>query len=80
MEFIQKFPPKEAENLPLWQCISFQALPAELRKEAAHEVTTVGTGLCRRWLSSSHTLGELESLVSISLNDSTHSLAVDNTV
>nr|KAF6396244.1 hypothetical protein HJG63_001762 [Rousettus aegyptiacus] len=22
VEFIQKFPPKAAENLPLWQCIS----------------------------------------------------------
>uniref|UniRef100_A0A2K6FXW1 Uncharacterized protein n=1 Tax=Propithecus coquereli TaxID=379532 RepID=A0A2K6FXW1_PROCO len=62
VEFIQKFSPKEAENLPLWQCISFQALPAELRKQTAHEITKVCTAECRKWLSSSRTLGELESL------------------
>uniref|UniRef100_A0A2K5CCT8 FIGNL1 interacting regulator of recombination and mitosis n=1 Tax=Aotus nancymaae TaxID=37293 RepID=A0A2K5CCT8_AOTNA len=62
LEFIQRFSPKAAENLPLWQHISFQALPAELRKQTVHDVTTVGTAECRKWLSSSHTLGELESL------------------
>ncbi|XP_033055490.1 uncharacterized protein C1orf112 homolog isoform X3 [Trachypithecus francoisi] len=62
LEFIHKFSPKEAENLPLWQHISFQALPAELRKQTVHEVSTVGTAECRKWLSSSRTLGELESL------------------
>jgi hypothetical protein len=63
VEFIQKFSPKEAENLPLWQYISFQAFSAELRKQTAHEVTKVGTAQCRKWLGSSRTLEELESLV-----------------
>ncbi|XP_064450409.1 FIGNL1-interacting regulator of recombination and mitosis isoform X4 [Mirounga angustirostris] len=62
VEFIQKFSPKAAENLPLWQYISLQALPAELRKQAAREVTRVGIARCQEWLSSSRTLGELESL------------------
>ncbi|XP_020026632.1 FIGNL1-interacting regulator of recombination and mitosis isoform X2 [Castor canadensis] len=62
VEFIQKFSPKEAENLPLWQYISFQAFSAELRKQTAHEVTKVGTAQCRKWLGSSRTLEELESL------------------
>nr|XP_019571939.1 PREDICTED: uncharacterized protein C1orf112 homolog isoform X2 [Rhinolophus sinicus] len=62
MEFIQKFPPKEAENLSLWQYISFQALPAELRRETAQEVCRVGAAQCRRWLSSGRTVAELESL------------------
>nr|XP_004658950.2 uncharacterized protein C1orf112 homolog isoform X1 [Jaculus jaculus] len=62
MEFIQKFSPKEAENLALWQYISFQALSAKLRKQVAHEVTRVSTAQCRKWLSSSYTLRELESL------------------
>ncbi|XP_037681306.1 uncharacterized protein C1orf112 homolog isoform X2 [Choloepus didactylus] len=62
VEFIQKFSPKEAENLPLWQYISFQALSADIRKQTASEVTRVSIALCRKWLSSSHTLGELESL------------------
>ncbi|XP_017651556.1 uncharacterized protein C1orf112 homolog isoform X1 [Nannospalax galili] len=62
VEFFQKFSPKEAENLPLWQYISFHALSADLRKEAACEVTRVCLAQCRKWLSSSQTLGELEFL------------------
>ncbi|XP_047376413.1 uncharacterized protein C1orf112 homolog isoform X2 [Sciurus carolinensis] len=62
VEFIQKFPPKEAENLPVWQCISFQALSADLRRQAVCEVATVGTAQCRKWLGSSCTLRELGSL------------------
>ncbi|XP_058516596.1 FIGNL1-interacting regulator of recombination and mitosis isoform X1 [Ochotona princeps] len=62
VEFIQKFSPKETENLRLWQYLSFQALSAELRKQTADEVAAVGIAQCRKWLSSSHTLGELESL------------------
>ncbi|VFV32989.1 Hypothetical predicted protein [Lynx pardinus] len=62
VEFIQKFSPREAENLSLWQCISFQALPAELRKQAAQEVVGVGIARCTEWLSDSRTLGELDSL------------------
>uniref|UniRef100_H0X1Y9 FIGNL1 interacting regulator of recombination and mitosis n=2 Tax=Otolemur garnettii TaxID=30611 RepID=H0X1Y9_OTOGA len=62
VEFIQKFSPKEAENLPLWQCISFQALSVELRKQTVHEVIRAGIAECKKWLSSSRTLGELESL------------------
>ncbi|CAK6439536.1 unnamed protein product [Pipistrellus nathusii] len=60
VEFIQKFSPKEAENLPLWQYISFQAFPAELRKQTAHEVVSVGVAQGRRWLGGSRTVGELE--------------------
>ncbi|XP_044940499.1 uncharacterized protein C1orf112 homolog isoform X1 [Mustela putorius furo] len=62
VEFVQKFSPKAAENLPLWQCISLQALPAELRKGAVCDVTRVGITRCREWLSSRRTWGELESL------------------
>ncbi|XP_069865248.1 FIGNL1-interacting regulator of recombination and mitosis-like isoform X1 [Dipodomys merriami] len=62
VEFIKKFSPKEAENLPVWQCISLQALCGEVRKQAAHAITRVGTAQCRRWLSTSPTLGELQSL------------------
>ncbi|XP_037362407.1 uncharacterized protein C1orf112 homolog isoform X1 [Talpa occidentalis] len=62
MEFIQKFSPKAAENLLLWQYISFQALPAELRKQAACEVSRAGTAQCRGWLSGRHTMGEFVSL------------------
>ncbi|XP_023574995.1 uncharacterized protein C1orf112 homolog isoform X3 [Octodon degus] len=62
VEFIQKFSPKEAENLSLWKYISFQALPTEFRKQTTQEVTRVGTVQCRKWLSGSHTLGDLESL------------------
>ncbi|XP_014443920.1 uncharacterized protein C1orf112 homolog isoform X1 [Tupaia chinensis] len=64
VEFIQKFSPKEAENLALWQHISLQAFPAELRRRAADEVAHAGTAQCRKWkcLSGGHSLGELQSL------------------
>ncbi|XP_020830329.1 FIGNL1-interacting regulator of recombination and mitosis isoform X2 [Phascolarctos cinereus] len=62
MEFIQKFSPKEAENLPLWQHISFKAFSPELKSQIANEVTMVGIAQCKKWLSSRHTLGELESV------------------
>ncbi|GAB1285624.1 hypothetical protein APTSU1_000085400 [Apodemus speciosus] len=62
MEFIQNFSPKEADNLHLWQYISVQALSADLRKQVACEVVRVCTAQCRKWLSSTHTLTELDSL------------------
>ncbi|KAM7053509.1 FIGNL1-interacting regulator of recombination and mitosis isoform 7-T8 [Molossus nigricans] len=62
VDFIQTFPPEATENLPLWQHISFQAFPAELRKQAAREVTSVGATQSRGWLRSSRTAGELEAL------------------
>nr|KAF6412800.1 hypothetical protein HJG59_001770 [Molossus molossus] len=62
VDFIQTFPPEATENLPLWQHISFQAFPAELRKQAAREVTSVGATQSRGWLRSSRTVGELEAL------------------
>ncbi|XP_036057708.1 uncharacterized protein C1orf112 homolog isoform X2 [Onychomys torridus] len=62
VEFIRRFSPKEADNLPLWQCISFQSLSADLRKQAACEVIRVCTAQCIKWLSSSHTLAELDYL------------------
>ncbi|KAH0506692.1 hypothetical protein LTLLF_105450 [Microtus ochrogaster] len=62
VEFIQRFSPEEVDNLPLWQCISFQALSADLRKQAACDVIRVCIVQCMDWLSSSHTLAELDSL------------------
>ncbi|XP_074078074.1 FIGNL1-interacting regulator of recombination and mitosis isoform X2 [Macrotis lagotis] len=62
MEFIQRFSPKEAENLPLWQFISFKAFHPELKSQIANEVTMVGIAQCKKWLSSRHTLGELETV------------------
>ncbi|XP_007647095.1 uncharacterized protein C1orf112 homolog isoform X1 [Cricetulus griseus] len=62
VEFIQKFSPKAADNFPLWQCISFQALPADLRKQAACDAIRGCTVHCMKWLNSSHTLAELDSL------------------
>ncbi|CAO2637494.1 Uncharacterized protein C1orf112 homolog [Lemmus lemmus] len=61
-EFIRRFSPEKVDNLPLWQCISFQALSADLRKQAACNVIRVCTVQCMDWLSSSHTLAELDSL------------------
>lgn len=63
MEFTQKFPPKEAENLPLWQHISLKALTPDLRKHVEHQLCVVGLTQCRQWLSSRCTLGELPPVV-----------------
>uniref|UniRef100_A0A674IV84 Uncharacterized protein n=1 Tax=Terrapene triunguis TaxID=2587831 RepID=A0A674IV84_9SAUR len=59
VEFTQKFPPKEAENLLLWQHISLKALTPDLRKQVAHQLCAVGLTQCRQWLSGRCTLGEL---------------------
>ncbi|XP_068950847.1 FIGNL1-interacting regulator of recombination and mitosis isoform X2 [Petaurus breviceps papuanus] len=61
-EFIQRFSPNETENLSLWQYISFKAFSPELKSQTANEVTMVGITQCKKWLSSGHTLGELESV------------------
>lgn len=63
VEFIQKFPPQEEENWPVWQHISFQAFSVELRKAAALELVRAGILRCREWLSSSRTYTELKALV-----------------
>ncbi|XP_054443769.1 FIGNL1-interacting regulator of recombination and mitosis [Pteronotus mesoamericanus] len=62
VQFIQEFSPKEAENLPLWQHISFQAFPVELREQAAREVAGAGAAQGRGWLAGSRTAAELASL------------------
>nr|BAE24790.1 unnamed protein product [Mus musculus] len=62
VQFIQKFSPKEADNLHLWQYISLQAFDADLRKPVACELVRVCRAQCRKWLSSTRTLAELDSL------------------
>uniref|UniRef100_A0A8C8R7U3 Chromosome 1 open reading frame 112 n=1 Tax=Pelusios castaneus TaxID=367368 RepID=A0A8C8R7U3_9SAUR len=60
VEFTQKFPPRETENLSLWQHVSLKALTPDLRKQVAHQLCVVGLAQCRQWLSSGCTLGELQ--------------------
>ncbi|XP_074858467.1 FIGNL1-interacting regulator of recombination and mitosis isoform X2 [Carettochelys insculpta] len=60
VEFTQKFPPKEAENLPLWQHISLKALTPDLRKQVSHQLCVLGLSQCKQWLSSRCILGELQ--------------------
>ncbi|XP_030429597.1 uncharacterized protein C1orf112 homolog isoform X7 [Gopherus evgoodei] len=67
VEFTQKFPPKEAENLPLWQHISLKALTPDVRKQVAHQLCAVGLTQCRQWLSGRCTLGELPPMCAILL-------------
>ncbi|XP_057350955.1 uncharacterized protein C1orf112 homolog isoform X2 [Manis pentadactyla] len=62
VEFLQNFSPRVAANLPLWQCVSFQAFPAELRGRAAREVCRAGADQGREWLSGPRRLGELAGL------------------
>ncbi|XP_060088572.1 FIGNL1-interacting regulator of recombination and mitosis [Heteronotia binoei] len=59
VEFIQRFPHKEMENLVLWQHLSLKALVAPLRKQVAHELFAAGLAQCEEWLSSKRPLEEL---------------------
>ncbi|XP_054977657.1 uncharacterized protein C1orf112 homolog isoform X2 [Sorex araneus] len=61
-EFVQQFPPREAENWPLWQHVSFRAFSAELRRDAAEALGQAGVLQCRQWLGSRRTLAELDTL------------------
>ncbi|XP_045694379.1 uncharacterized protein C1orf112 homolog isoform X2 [Phyllostomus hastatus] len=61
-QFVREFPPREPENLPLWQHISFQAFPEALRRLAAQEVARAGAAHSRGWLAGSRTASELPSL------------------
>lgn len=63
VEFLRNFSPRVAANLLLWQCVSFQAFPAELREQAAREVCRAGADQGREWLSGPRRLGELAGLV-----------------
>ncbi|KAI5946234.1 hypothetical protein MM560_G91n23 [Manis javanica] len=62
VEFLRNFSPRVAANLLLWQCVSFQAFPAELREQAAREVCRAGADQGREWLSGPRRLGELAGL------------------
>ncbi|XP_066117163.1 FIGNL1-interacting regulator of recombination and mitosis isoform X2 [Saccopteryx bilineata] len=62
VEFLQEFSPEEAANLPVWQHLCLQAFPAELRRQAAQEVTRAAVTQSQRWLSSQRTTRDLDSL------------------
>ncbi|XP_053106715.1 uncharacterized protein C1orf112 homolog isoform X2 [Hemicordylus capensis] len=59
VKFTQKFPPKDSENLLLWQHLSLRALEPLLRKQIAHELLVTGLAHCQEWLSSKRPLEEL---------------------
>ncbi|XP_063154629.1 FIGNL1-interacting regulator of recombination and mitosis [Candoia aspera] len=59
LKFTQKFPPKDTENLPLWQHLSLQALIPLHRQQVAHELFAAGLVRCQEWLNSEKSLNEL---------------------
>ncbi|ETE68683.1 hypothetical protein L345_05515, partial [Ophiophagus hannah] len=59
LKFTQKFPPKDSENLLLWQHLSFQALLPLHRQQVAHELFVAGLVQCQEWLNSEKSLNEL---------------------
>ncbi|KAH0629156.1 hypothetical protein JD844_011011 [Phrynosoma platyrhinos] len=59
VKFADRFPPKDTENLLLWQHLSLQALMPLLRQQVAHEIFVVGFAQCQKWLSSERSLKEL---------------------
>uniref|UniRef100_A0A8C5RLJ6 Uncharacterized protein n=1 Tax=Laticauda laticaudata TaxID=8630 RepID=A0A8C5RLJ6_LATLA len=63
LKFTQKFPPKDSENLVLWQHLSFQALLPLHRQKVAHELFVAGLVQCQEWLNSEKSLNELPQVV-----------------
>ncbi|KAL8177394.1 UNVERIFIED_CONTAM: hypothetical protein K2H54_002646 [Gekko kuhli] len=59
VEFVERFPPKETENLVLWQHLSLKALMAPFRKQVAHELFMSGLSRGEEWLSGKRPLEEL---------------------
>lgn len=64
VEFMQKFPPKETENLLLWQHLSLKALEPLLRKQVAHDLFVAGIAQCQECLSNKRQLEEHMRVVS----------------
>ncbi|XP_067319989.1 FIGNL1-interacting regulator of recombination and mitosis isoform X1 [Anolis sagrei] len=58
VKFADKFPPKDTENLQLWQHLSLQALTPLLRPQVAREIFVVGFTQCQEWLNSGRSLDE----------------------
>ncbi|KAL7984718.1 hypothetical protein Chor_003288 [Crotalus horridus] len=59
LRFTQKFPPKDSENLLLWQHLSLQALLPLHRQQVAHELFVAGLVQCQEWMNSEKSLNEL---------------------
>ncbi|XP_026537964.1 uncharacterized protein C1orf112 homolog isoform X1 [Notechis scutatus] len=59
LKFTQKFPPKDSENLLLWQHLSLQALLPLHRQKVAHELFVAGLVQCQEWLNSEKSLNVL---------------------
>ncbi|XP_039179925.1 uncharacterized protein C1orf112 homolog isoform X3 [Crotalus tigris] len=59
LRFTQRFPPKDSENLLLWQHLSLQALLPLHRQQVAHELFVAGLVQCQEWMNSEKSLNEL---------------------
>uniref|UniRef100_A0ABM5G9Q7 FIGNL1-interacting regulator of recombination and mitosis n=1 Tax=Pogona vitticeps TaxID=103695 RepID=A0ABM5G9Q7_9SAUR len=59
VKFTELFPPKNPENLLLWQHLSLQALIPLLKHQVAHEIFMMGLAQCQEWLSNEKSLEEL---------------------
>ncbi|KAM3840197.1 FIGNL1-interacting regulator of recombination and mitosis isoform 3-T3 [Vipera latastei] len=59
LRFTQKFPPKDSENLLLWQHLSLRALLPLHRQQIARELFGAGLVRCQEWLNSVKSLNEL---------------------
>ncbi|XP_042307343.1 uncharacterized protein C1orf112 homolog isoform X2 [Sceloporus undulatus] len=59
VKFADRFPPKDTENLLLWQHLSLQAFMPLHRQQVAQEIFEVGFTQCQKWLSTERSLEEL---------------------
>ncbi|XP_041126871.1 uncharacterized protein C1orf112 homolog [Polyodon spathula] len=60
VEFVERFSPKEVENVQLWQHVPLKALTPDLRKQVVDDIMRSAGAVCSRWLEGRCMLVELE--------------------
>ncbi|KAM4640775.1 FIGNL1-interacting regulator of recombination and mitosis [Discoglossus pictus] len=61
-EFIKQFPPRDAENFPVWQHLSLLALQSDLRVQVKNDLLCAGISHCKNWMNGRCTFRDLQQL------------------
>ncbi|KAJ8384494.1 hypothetical protein AAFF_G00204090 [Aldrovandia affinis] len=69
VELVEKFSPKLAENLPVWQHVLLRALSQDVRKQVEKDIVSSASVAVTGWLEKGCRLGELE-IVNVALSSS----------
>ncbi|XP_053549143.1 uncharacterized protein C1orf112 homolog [Bombina bombina] len=58
-EFIKRFPPRDAENFPVWKHLSLAAFTSDLRAQVKNDLFSTAISQCKDWLSGKCTFRDL---------------------